>query len=293
MAKQLLPSMRYKDFTWSNNPSTCKYSVEKSYAKHKYPELTGAEIEDMDADAIVLSGEGEFYGPNAYTNWQNLVKVFESHGVGEFFHPVYTNISSALMTKLNSTLEPRKDYVAYSFEFIVNDTIPWVKVLVEKTDISSDINKSVVDKNNNRTIVVGDVVICNRYAYYDSYGSNPHSAKMTNKTMSVTRVNNSGTHPIHVGSIGWMRLEDVRLGSTTSASKTSKSSNNTTYVVKAGDTLSAIGNRLGISWKKIASYNNIKNPNVINVGMVLKIPDVGNGVEDTTYKDEAQGRITK
>ena len=270
MLRQILSSMRYKNFTWPHNPTTCKYNVERSYAKHKYPELAGAELEDMDPDAIVLTGEGEFYGPNAYYYWQELVNVFNQHGVGEFYHPVYQDISTALMTKLSSNLEPRQDYVSYTFEFVVHDTIPWVRTLIPEDDVTQNTETSVADPNNNRSIVVGDTVICNGYAYYTSYGAKPRSAKMTNKTMCVTHVNYKGTHPIHVGSIGWMRLEDVTLGSTTAA-PTSKSEY-ITCTVKAGDTLSAIGARYGVPWKSIATLNNIKNPNLIYIGDVLKIP---------------------
>lgn len=43
------------------------------------------------------------------------------------------------------------------------------------------------------------------------------------------------------------------------------------YTVKSGDTLSAIALRYGTTIKKIAADNNIKNPNLIHVGQVLKI----------------------
>ena len=44
-----------------------------------------------------------------------------------------------------------------------------------------------------------------------------------------------------------------------------------TYTVKSGDTLSAIANRYGVSYLKIAADNGITNPNRIYVGQVLKI----------------------
>lgn len=267
---QLLPSMRYKGYTFPYNPGTCKYSADRAYVKHKYPELMGAELEDMDPNVAVITGQGELFGADAYNNWQKMVDVFNEHGVGTFYHPIYSNISMALMTKLESNIEPRQDYVSYSFEFVSHDIIPSVKTLIQSTDLNVNSSKSVVDSTNNRTIVVGDTVICNGYAYYNSYGSNPHSAKMTNKTMCVTYVNYSGTHPVHVGSVGWMRLLDVTLGKTTSAPKSTNSY--TKYTVKAGDTLAAIGTRYDVSWKSIASLNGIKDPNLIHVGDVLKIP---------------------
>ena len=272
IGQQLLPSMKYKGFTWPNNPATCKYSVKKAYAEHKYPELTGAEIEDMDPNAVILTGEGEFFGPNAYQYWNELNAVFNEHGVGDFYHPVYTDISKALLVELSSDLEPRQDYVKYSFTFIVHDIIPWVHTTMPDDTINGNSDNSVYDGVTNRTIAVGDVVICNGYAYYDSYGSTPRSAKMVNKTMVVTYTNYKGSHPIHVGSIGWMRLQDVSLGKTSATPNKSSSSQYSTYVVKAGDTLSGIATRYGTTWKVLAEYNSIKNPNLIYVGDVIKIP---------------------
>jgi len=158
--------------------------------------------------------------------------------------------------------------VSYSFEFVAHSAIQSIKTTIKSAGTSGNTDKSVI--SGNRTIIVGDTVVCNGYAYYDSYGANPHSAKMTSKTMCVTHVNYKGTHPVHVGSVGWMRLQDVSLSNTAS---TPKSSNNyTTYVVKAGDTLSAIGIKYNVPWKKIASFNHIKNPNLIYAGTTLKIP---------------------
>lgn len=44
-----------------------------------------------------------------------------------------------------------------------------------------------------------------------------------------------------------------------------------TYTVKKGDTLSAIAKKYGTTYQKIAKDNGIANPNLINVGQVLKI----------------------
>lgn len=47
---------------------------------------------------------------------------------------------------------------------------------------------------------------------------------------------------------------------------------NTTYTVKAGDTLSGIGSRCGVDWKKIQTANRLANPNRISPGATLTIP---------------------
>ncbi len=44
------------------------------------------------------------------------------------------------------------------------------------------------------------------------------------------------------------------------------------YVVKPGDTLSAIGAKLGVSWQAIAQANNLRDPNLISPNQALVIP---------------------
>ncbi|QRK07921.1 glucosaminidase domain-containing protein [Archangium violaceum] len=47
----------------------------------------------------------------------------------------------------------------------------------------------------------------------------------------------------------------------------------TTYAVRSGDTLNALARRFGVSATQLAQTNNISNPNKINVGQKLVIPD--------------------
>ena len=54
--------------------------------------------------------------------------------------------------------------------------------------------------------------------------------------------------------------------------KTEPETNETTYIVKKGDTLSAIAKLYGTTYKKLAAYNGITNPRMIHVGQVIKIP---------------------
>ena len=46
----------------------------------------------------------------------------------------------------------------------------------------------------------------------------------------------------------------------------------TIYTVVAGDTLSAIAKKYNTTYQELAKYNNIANPNIINVGQKIKIP---------------------
>ncbi|MCE7949375.1 MAG: LysM peptidoglycan-binding domain-containing protein [Chloroflexi bacterium CFX4] len=48
-----------------------------------------------------------------------------------------------------------------------------------------------------------------------------------------------------------------------------------THVVKRGEGLARIASQYGVSWQALANFNNISNPNLIYVGMVLRIPAPG------------------
>jgi surface antigen len=48
-----------------------------------------------------------------------------------------------------------------------------------------------------------------------------------------------------------------------------------TYIVRAGDTLSAIGNRYHTDWQRLASHNNLLNPNLIFINQQICIPGQG------------------
>ena len=269
--KQKLNSMSYKDFTWEYNPATCTYSCSKKYVAHKYPELSGVELEDMDADEVVITGEGEFFGEDAYTNWMKLNAEFRKLGPGKFSHPIFTDVTKALMTKLEAKMEPRGDYVAYSFEIIAHDKITLINTPTVNSS-SSNKSGSGSGSGSSNNIKVGDVVILTGYAYYTSYGQMPRSAYKNGVKYTVTYTNYKGSHPIHCGSLGWARLKDVKLVSSKSNKSNKSNTNDVVYIVKSGDTLSGICARYGANWKKVAEYNKLKNPHLIYPGQKIKIP---------------------
>jgi LysM repeat protein len=64
-------------------------------------------------------------------------------------------------------------------------------------------------------------------------------------------------------------------GGSASPAPSSPAPSGKTYVVKRGDTLSAIALRYGVSVWSLAQLNAIANPSLIYVGQVLRIPDGG------------------
>ena len=73
---------------------------------------------------------------------------------------------------------------------------------------------------------------------------------------------------------------DTPTTTTSSSAPTTQTSNNKTYTVRSGDTLSGIGSKYGVSWKKIYEANKSvigSNPNRIYPGQTLTIPGYANG----------------
>lgn len=73
---------------------------------------------------------------------------------------------------------------------------------------------------------------------------------------------------------------DTPTTTTSSSAPATQTSNNKTYTVRSGDTLSGIGSKYGVSWKKIYEANKSvigNNPNRIYPGQTLTIPGYANG----------------
>lgn len=172
MAK--LARITYKGFEFPYNPATTSYKIDRTYIKHKYPELSGNELEDFGPNACVISGSGEFFGDNAYQNWRKLLKEFKKGEVGSVSHPIFTDVTRGLMTSLQATLEPREDYVRYAFEIIadtelsINETLGKYISVVSGGSWANDSGESGGSNNGElvHTVSSGEClsVICAKYA---------------------------------------------------------------------------------------------------------------------------------
>lgn len=68
------------------------------------------------------------------------------------------------------------------------------------------------------------------------------------------------------------------------------------YAVRPGDTIRRIGNETGQSWQNIVRWNNLENPDLIEVGQVLRVvPPVGPGTAVATApaSSSSEGVVTK
>ena len=107
--------MRYKDYIWPHNPRVYAISFQREMGAVKVP-FGRYCLQDLGPGHRVMTGEGEFVGPEAYREFKKLATVFYDEGPGLLVHPVWQT-SNAYFVELSLTQEPRADYVAYRFAF--------------------------------------------------------------------------------------------------------------------------------------------------------------------------------
>lgn len=111
----ILAPMRFKNFVWPHNPRVYTIAFERRLAVHKIP-FGRHQIQSLGQTRRVLRGEGEFVGEGAYDTFKDLASLFYEETPGVLFHPVWAT-TTAWFAALELRQEPRRDYVAYSFEF--------------------------------------------------------------------------------------------------------------------------------------------------------------------------------
>ena len=111
----ILSPMRFKNFVWPHNPRVYSITYERKIAVHKIP-FGRHHLQSLGQTRRVLRGEGEFVGEGAYDTFKELANVFYEERPGTLVHPVWMT-TTAWFAALELRQEPRRDYVAYSFEF--------------------------------------------------------------------------------------------------------------------------------------------------------------------------------
>ena len=111
----ILAPMRFKSFVWPHNPRVYSIAYERKMAVHKIP-FGRHYLQSLGQTRRVLKGEGEFVGEHAYDTFKALATVFYEETPGVLVHPVWMT-TTAWFAALELRQAPRRDYVAYSFEF--------------------------------------------------------------------------------------------------------------------------------------------------------------------------------
>ena len=107
--------MRYKDYVWPHNPRVYAIEYERAMGAWKVP-FGRYQLQDLGPAHRVMRGEGEFVGEGAYEEFKRLATVFYADGPGLLVHPVWQT-ANAYFVELSLQMEPRADYVRYSFAF--------------------------------------------------------------------------------------------------------------------------------------------------------------------------------
>lgn len=66
-----LSPMRYKSYTWPHNPRVYSIDYERKMAVHKTP-FGLFRLQDLGRTNRIMEGEGEFVGPDAYSQFGQL-----------------------------------------------------------------------------------------------------------------------------------------------------------------------------------------------------------------------------
>ena len=207
-----LGKMKYKNYTFPYNPETTSMKCDRRFIKHKYPRLSGQELEDFGVDAMVITGKITFFGKrnssgevlDAYNEYKKLYQVYKERGVGDVSHPVFTQIKRGLMVNLECEVDAEVNCVHCTFE-IVADTKPNVKENIKKYAVKEVKKKGVKKKEKKeekKSYKVGDIVNFHGGTHYvsSSSGSKGYSARagQAKITLGPDCKGNGKAHPWHL-----------------------------------------------------------------------------------------------
>ena len=153
-----LSPMRFKTFVWPYNPRVYSIAYERKMAVHKIP-FGRHYLQSLGQTRRVMKGEGEFVGEGAYDTFKQLANVFYEETPGMLVHPVWMT-TTAWFAALELRQEPRRDYVAYSFEFW--EVVGSAKDALEERKLSSGTDApagtAVTGQQVWHTVVKGDTL---------------------------------------------------------------------------------------------------------------------------------------
>ena len=110
-----MANMSFGTFTWPNDPE--KYE-EKCVREPVYTQTEEGEtvFSGMGPVTRTITGSGAFFGSSAYANFKTLLALVSQAEPATLTHPVW-GTRSVYLTELASSMEPREDYVTYTFTF--------------------------------------------------------------------------------------------------------------------------------------------------------------------------------
>lgn len=110
-----LMGMRFRDFTWQDNPVSLQVESAKNVAEVRVP-YGESRAEELGQQRRKVTGEGYFSGADCMERWAALQRAYAQEGPGRLQLPGLTPFW-ALMDRLELTGAQGKDLVRYSFSF--------------------------------------------------------------------------------------------------------------------------------------------------------------------------------
>lgn len=110
-----MAAMQFRTFVWPNNPEKLKITFHQETEVE--PHNGQWTVNNIARMARVFSGEGVFYGPNAYTSFSALAQMFYAGVSGTLTLPNFSS-ANALLTDLSVTQEPAENFLRYTFSFL-------------------------------------------------------------------------------------------------------------------------------------------------------------------------------
>lgn len=198
----------------------------------------------------------------------NLIKNYKPT------YPVVIDIESS-----DSTKDVRGDTlvdIAKTFCDMVEEAGYYVMIYANLDYFKNKLNSSELDK-------------------YDKWLAQWTNAPTYNKSFGIWQYSSKGSVPGISGNVDLdiaykdypsiIKGENLNNHTGNAKEDNKKEENNSgeiNYVVKKGDTLSGIASKYGTTWRKLASYNSISDPNKIYPGQIIKIPGTTT-INPTTY----------
>ena len=110
-----MEKMSFKTFIWPQNPHTYReeYVREPVYYKN---DLDYTVFKEMGPMKRTITGEGVFFGTNAFASFRSLSALFAEKSTGTLSHPVWGN-RNVWFTGLELIQEPKENCISYQFQF--------------------------------------------------------------------------------------------------------------------------------------------------------------------------------
>ena len=106
--------LSYKTFVWPHNPHTYRETTTRT--PEYYTQEGETYFKGMSGLKRSITGNGVFYGEDAYDQYKKLQRLAEESSAGNLEHPIF-GIRYCYLTLLEVTQEPKENYVSYRFEF--------------------------------------------------------------------------------------------------------------------------------------------------------------------------------